>query len=27
VIDLRERLDGLVDLDDVNVEREMDVRP
>ena len=26
VIDLRERLDGLVDLDDVNVEHAMDVR-
>jgi uncharacterized membrane protein len=26
VIDLRERLDGLVDLDDANVDRAMDVR-
>lgn len=27
VIDLRERLDGFVDLDDVKVDRAMDVRP
>jgi Tfp pilus assembly protein PilN len=27
IIDLRERLDGLVDLDDVETDRAMDVRP